>query len=480
MRRYRYTKILATLGPASSNLEIIESLFLEGADVFRLNFSHGSHETHQKNHNTIRILSEKYQRPIGILMDLQGPKLRIGTFEKGSINLTEGQAFSVDLHPTPGNEKRVCLPHPEVFQALEEGADLLVDDGKIRLRVESITAKQAKLKVVVPGILSDRKGVNVPGAVVPIAALTEKDLKDLKFGLELGVDWVALSFVQRPEDVLQARNIIGNQAFIMSKLEKPQAIEHLNEIVELSDGVMVARGDLGVEMLPEEVPSIQKRIIRSCRSMGKPVVVATQMLDSMVHAPTPTRAEASDVATAVYDGVDAVMLSAESASGDYPIESVKMMHRIIQKTEQDPLYRTLLETGRIPPNATPSDAITAAARQVAKTIFASAIVTLTNSGSTTWRASRERPTAPILALTPNKKIAQALSLAWGTHPVVNGELNSISAMINRTKEVVLHEGFGKKGDEIVITAGHHFDKEKHHSVFESGTTRVLRILSLED
>jgi pyruvate kinase len=479
MRRHRYTKILATLGPSSASKEIIEALFLEGADVFRLNFSHGTHETHQKNFELIRALSQKHHRPIGILMDLQGPKLRIGTFGAGSVKLEKGQKFRLDQDKTAGDEKRVCLPHPEIFKALKEGADLLVDDGKIRLKVEKFGQDFAETIVVVPGVISDRKGVNVPGVALPISSLTPKDKKDLDFGLSLGVDWVALSFVQRPEDILEAREIIKDKAFITSKIEKPQAIEHLDKIVELSDGVMVARGDLGVEMLPEEVPSLQKRIIRVCRRLGKPVIIATQMLDSMVHAPTPTRAEASDIATAVYDGVDGVMLSNESASGGYPVESVKMMNRIIQRTEQDPLYRDLLDASRSDPQATSSDAITAAARQVAQTVSASAIVTLTTSGSTTWRAARERPNAPIISLTPNPFISQALTLAWGTHPVVIDQLHSISVAMRRANDVVIKEGFGSVGDEVIITAGHHFDKSKEETVFESGSTRVLRIMTLE-
>lgn len=480
MRRYRYTKIVATLGPSSSKADTIESLFLNGVDVFRLNFSHGSHETHEKNLEIVRSISEKYQRPIGVMADLQGPKLRVGTFQSGPVLLAKDTVFRLDLDSKPGDQNRVSLPHVEIFQALTRGAELLLDDGKIRLKVEHCGEDYAVTRVMVGGTLSERKGVNVPGCLLPISALTPKDLKDLDFALKVGADWIALSFVQRASDVMEARRLVGDRAFLLAKLEKPQAIDHLEEIIGLSDAVMVARGDLGVEMLPEEVPSVQKRIIRSCRAAGKPVVVATQMLDSMIHAPTPTRAEASDVATAVYDGVDAVMLSAESASGEYPLEAVQMMHRIIQKTEQDPLYRNFLEASCVAPLATPSDAITAAARHVAKTVFATAIVTLTNSGSTSWRAARERPTAPILALTPHHRIAQALTLAWGTHPVVNEELDSVSAVIKKTSEVIVKEGFGKKGDEVVITAGHHFDKEKHHTVFESGTTRVLRLLRIEE
>lgn len=479
MRRNRFTKIIATLGPASSTIETIEALFLEGADLFRLNFSHGAYETHQNNVEIIRAISKKYDRPIGIIMDLQGPKLRVGKFKEGSITLKKGDTFSLDMNQEMGDQQRVCLPHPEIFKAIEIGHLLLVDDGKMRLKVIAKTNDLITTVAEVSGIISNNKGVNVPSVILPISALTEKDLRDLEFGLSLHVDWVALSFVQRADDITEARKKINGQALIISKLEKPQAIEDLENIVAASDAVMVARGDLGVEMMPEEVPSIQKRIIQRCRMEGKPVVVATQMLDSMVHAPSPTRAEASDVATAVYDGTDAVMLSAESAAGDYPVESVQMMNRIIMKTETDTLYRQFLDTARSSPQPTASDAITAAARHVSQTISAAAIVTLTSSGSTTWRAARERPNAPIVAVTPHKSIAQQLTLAWGTHPVLKQEMNSISEVIKQINETMISGGFGKSNDEVVITAGHHFDKEEQHTVFESGSTRVLRILKLE-
>lgn len=479
MRRNRFTKIIATLGPASSSPDVIESLFLRGADVFRLNFSHGTYETHAKNVSIIRSISKKYHHPIGIMMDLQGPKLRVGKFKDGSVLLKKGAHFIFDMNADDGDETRASLPHPEIFKALHPGHILLVDDGKIRLKVLEKHETKIKTIVEVAGKISNHKGVNVPSAILPISALTPKDRSDLEFGLGLNVDWVALSFVQRANDIAEARDLIKGRALIISKLEKPQAIEDLEDIVKHSDAIMVARGDLGVEMMPEEVPSIQKRIIQRCRTAGKPVVVATQMLDSMVHAPSPTRAEASDVATAVYDGVDAVMLSAESAAGEYPLESVEMMNRIIIKTETDRLYRQFLDTARSAPESTPSDAITAAARQVTQTISAAAIVTLTSSGSTTWRAARERPNAPILAVTPHESIAQQLTLAWGTHPVMKQEMHSISEVIAQINHIVISQGFGQPNDEVVITAGHHFDKEDHHTVFESGSTRVLRILRLE-
>lgn len=471
MRRHRRAKIIATLGPASSSAEMIEKLFLAGVDVFRLNFSHGSHEDHRARYQIIRDLEKKVGRPIGILMDLQGPKLRIGTFEQKNVLLEEGQTFILDQNAAPGDHTRVFLPHPEIFMALKEDADLLLDDGKIRLRVKNITRERIETRVITAGSLSDRKGLNVPNVALPISAMTAKDRKDLIFGLELGVDWIALSFVQCPQDVLEARELIGNQAGIISKLEKPLAIEHLEEIVHLSDAIMVARGDLGVEMAPEEVPIIQKRIVRCCRKAGKPVVVATQMLESMIKSPTPTRAEASDVATAMYDGSDAVMLSAESASGDYPLESVTIMNRIITQVEQDPFYRKMQEASLPEPESTPSDAITAAARQVAHTIRAVAIVTFTSTGATTFRAARERPEAPILAITPELTIARKLAIVWGVHSVKSQEVESFSEAVGNACLVAEQEGFAQSDDWIVVTAGVPFRV--------SGTTNILRIASIK-
>lgn len=467
MRRQRSAKIIATLGPASSTAPMIEKLFLAGVDVFRLNFSHGSHEDHRERHRIIRDLEKKVERPIGIVLDLQGPKLRIGTFREKTIHLEEGQIFTLDYNETPGDISRVFLPHPEIFKALQKDADLLLDDGKVRLRVQNVTPERIETRVLTSGALSDKKGLNVPTAALDISPMTPKDREDLAFGLKLGVDWVALSFVQSPKDVIEARELIGDQAGVISKLEKPLAIEHLEEIVHLSDAIMVARGDLGVEMPPEEVPSIQKRIVRSCRKAGKPVVVATQMLDSMVKSPTPTRAEASDVATAIYDGADAVMLSAESASGEYPVESVAMMDRIITHVEQDPFYRTAQDASLPRLEATTSDAITAAARQVAHTLKAAAIVTFTTTGITTLRAARERPEAPILAITPSLKTVRKLTLVWGVHSVQSREVKSFSEVVTDACVVAEQTEFAKRGDLIIVTAGVPFQV--------AGSTNILRI-----
>ena len=467
MRRFRNGKILATLGPASSTETVIADLFKAGADVFRLNFSHGVHEDHATRIKVIRELEKKFNRPIGIIADLQGPKLRLGEFEKGFVELLEGQKFDLDLRAGLGGINRVQLPHSEVFKALEPGMHLLVDDGRIKLEVVKVGSESAETRVITGGKLSDHKGVNVPDAVLELSSLTSKDRKDMRFALQAGVDWIALSFVQRPQDIVEARKLISGRAGIMAKLEKPTALKTLDEIVNLSDAIMVARGDLGVEMPAEEVPIQQKRIITACRTAGRPVVVATQMLDSMVHAPTPTRAEASDVATAIYDGADAVMLSAETAVGNYPIEAVGIMNRIIERVEKDPLHGQQMDTTRLPPEATAADAITTAARQVAQTISAAIIVTFTSTGSTTLRASRERPLVPILGLTPRPETARRLVLAWGVHAVETEDLHGFGDMVATAIRVAKKENIAETGDFMAITAGVPFGTP--------GATNILRI-----
>ncbi len=472
MRRRRKAKIIATLGPSSSDAATIKALFEAGADVFRLNFSHGNHADHRSRVEIIRKLEKRSKRPIAILLDLQGPKLRVGRIEGGKTELKPGATYRFDLDEMAGDRVRAPLPHPEIFAALEPGNILLVDDGKLRLQVQDCGKDYAETLVLAGGLLTDRKGVNVPGAVLPISPLTEKDRADLSFGLDLKVDWVALSFVQRPEDLIEAKDLIGGRAPIMTKIEKPAALVCLKELVELSDAIMVARGDLGVEMPPEAVPGRQKEIIQACRLNGKPVVVATQMLESMVHAPAPTRAEASDVATAVYDGADSVMLSAESAAGDYPVESVAMMDRIITSTEQDRSYRRILHAMQPEPEATAADAITLAAAQVASTIGAAAIVCYTMSGSTALRAARERPDVPILVLTNKIEAARRLALVWGAHCVHTADVSNTREMVEKARRLAVQEGFAETGDKIVVTAGVPFGTP--------GTTNLLRIAWIED
>lgn len=472
MRRTRAAKIIATLGPASSSPEVIEALFGAGADVFRLNFSHGSQDDHRRRHEIIRALEQRIGRPIAIMADLQGPKIRIGRLEGGAIQLQEGQRFRLDMDKSPGGSARAPLLHPEIYGAIAPGTELLLDDGKLVLKVEKCGSDYAETAVVAGGRLAERKGVNVPNAVLPLSPLTEKDRADLAFALDLGVDWVALSFVQRPEDVAEARRHIAGRAAVMIKLEKPAAIHCLEDLIDLSDAMMVARGDLGVELPAEDVPALQKRIITACRLKGKPVVVATQMLESMVHSPAPTRAEASDVATAVYDGADAVMLSAESASGDYPVESVKMMNRIITRTERDPLYRKLIEALHPELEATAADAISAAAAQVAHTVSAAAIITYTTSGSTALRVARQRPEVPILCLTSQISTARRLALAWGAHCVETEDISSFSEMVGKACAIVHRDEFARPGQRVVVTAGVPFGTP--------GATNVLRIAWVEE
>jgi len=467
MHRGRFTKIVATLGPASSTPDRLRALFEAGADVFRLNFSHGQPEDHRQRVDQLRALEKRYKHPVAILMDLQGPKLRLGTFAKGPMDLKKGQKLTFDMDSAPGTAKRIPLPHPEIFKAAKRDGLLLIDDGKVRLRIVDHDAKTIHAEVEVAGTISDRKGVNLPNLVLPMSPMTAKDHKDLVFGLSLGVDWVALSFVQHAHDIAELKKLVAGRAAVMAKLEKPQAIEHLDEIIEQSDGIMVARGDLGVEMPPEAVPPLQKRILAAARAAGKPAIVATQMLDSMVHSPTPTRAEASDVATAVYDGTDAVMLSAESASGDYPVEAVTIMDRILKSVEADPLYRRLMDASRREPEATTADAISAAARQCAHTLSAAAIVTYTNTGSTTLRAARERPDVRILCLTPNLNTARRMTLAWGVHPVQTEDAHNFADMVQRAVRVALQEGIAREGERLVITAGVPFGTP--------GATNILRI-----
>ncbi len=467
MRRNRNVKIIATLGPASSSPDVIKGLFEAGADVFRLNMSHGQHEHIEALHGAIRRLEKEMNRPIGIMIDLQGPKLRVGSFKNGEVELETGASFRLDLEELPGDETRASLPHPEVFAALENGTTLLLDDGRIRLRVENAHPEFAETTVEVGGTLSDRKGVNVPDVVLPLAAMTAKDRDDLEFGAKLGVDWVALSFVQRPEDIIEARKLIAGRAAVMAKIEKPAALAHMSDIIDTSDAVMVARGDLGVELPVEDVPGIQKRLIRAARKAGKPVVVATQMLESMINAPVPTRAEVSDVATAVFDGTDAVMLSAETAAGKYPIEAVELMNRVAVKTESSEPYHLARDAQRVRAEATTADAISAAARQIAATLHPAAIVSYTNSGSTGLRAARERPEIPILALTPQLNTARRLALGWGLHCVLTDDATGFSDMVERACRIAREEEFADPGSIILITAGVPFGKP--------GTTNVLRI-----
>lgn len=453
MRRSRKVKILATLGPASSEENMIQRLFEAGADVFRINMSHTSHDMMRTLVERIRNVEAKVARPISILADLQGPKLRVGKFADGGEELVPGQTFTLDEDETPGDSTRVYLPHPEIIRSVKPGDRLLIDDGRLQLRATEADGKKIVCEVVTGTRISDRKGVSLPDTDLPVGALTDKDRSDLDAVLATGVDWIALSFIQRPEDIAEVRKIARGRAGIMSKIEKPQAVTRLAEIIELSDALMVARGDLGVEMPLEAVPGIQKQITRLARRAGKPVVVATQMLESMISAPVPTRAEVSDVSIAVFEGADAVMLSAESAAGQYPVEAVAMMNSIAEKVETDPLYPGIINAQRSEPEATGADAISLAARQIAETLNLSAIVTYTSSGTTGLRAARERPQQPIIALSPVVETARRLSLVWGTHCVVTEDARDLDDMVDRACRIAFEEKFGNAGDRIIITAG---------------------------
>lgn len=453
MKRSRRVKILATLGPASNTPEMIEKLWLAGADVFRINMSHASHEVLAQTVDYIRQVEEKVARPIGILVDLQGPKLRVGIFADDAVMLKDGQTFILDSDETPGDATRVQLPHPEIIEVVKPGDRLLLDDGKLQL--EAIKAENGAIqtKVIYGGKLSNKKGVSFPDTLLPFGAMTTKDHADLIKALEVEADWIALSFVQRPEDIVDVRKIVQGRAGVLAKIEKPQAVERLEEIIKLCDAFMIARGDLGVEMPIEQVPGLQKRMIRIARRYGKPVVVATQMLESMITSPMPTRAEVSDVSIAVFEGADAIMLSAESAAGDYPVEAVSMMNKVAVSVEEDVNYHDIIRAQATEPEATAADAISAATRQVAETLDLAAIVTYTSTGSTAVRAARERPKTPILALSPNQRTARRLTLVWGLHSAQASESRNLEVMVDIACATAFNEGFARPGDRVAITAG---------------------------
>jgi pyruvate kinase len=453
MKRGRKTKIVATLGPASSSPEQLKALFAAGADVFRINMSHTSHEGLRELHGRVRALEVEVGRPVAILVDLQGPKIRLGTLPGGAVILKEGERIKLIRAESSDDPAVLPIPHAEVFAALKQKHGLMIDDGRIRLRTFAAKADSAEAFVEVGGVARDRKGVNLPDTLLPVSAMTDKDRADLDAALNLGVDWIALSFVQRAEDVAELRKIVQGRAGVLSKIEKPKALESLAAILELSDALMVARGDLGVELPLEAVPGRQKEITRAARRAGKPVVVATQMLESMIEAEAPTRAEVSDVATAVYDGADAVMLSAETATGKHPAEAVAVMDRIATAVEGGPLFQSFMDAQRSAPEETTPDAILAAVHDVAHTIRARAIVCWTKTGSTALRAARERPEVPIVALTPLEATARRLSIAWGVHCVHTEDAQDLDDMVERASRFAYDEGFAGPGERIVITAG---------------------------
>ena len=470
MKRNRHAKIVATVGPASSSPQMLKKLFLAGVDVFRLNFSHGEQSDHLQVRNDIRALEKELDRPIAILQDLQGPKIRVGTIKDGKMTVAAGEELRFVPSGENGDKSAIPLPHPEIFEAIQVGHALMIDDGRLRVEVTKCDGDAIVAVAKNPGVISNRKGVNLPDTLLELSPLTEKDRSDLQFGLEMGVDWVALSFVQKPSDIREARDIIGVRARIMAKIEKPSALEHIREIVPLTDGVMVARGDIGVEIPPEEVPGRQKELIKICRQIGKPVVIATQMLDSMVAAPAPTRAEASDVATAIYDGASAVMLSQESAVGDYPAETVEMMNSIIYKTEHHEAYQRIISALEPVVEKTPQRALAASGAEVANIIGAKAIVTFTSSGSTAARIARQRIPVPALAVTPTEATARQISLFWGVQAVASPDIKSYDEMVSKARQHVEKFGYARSGDKIVVIAGIPFGR--------AGTTNNLRVVTV--
>ena len=467
LRRNRNVKIVATLGPASSEKKVVQELFKEGVDVFRLNLSHGTHDEIRNRHQIIREVERKFGRPISILADLQGPKLRCGNFVDQEANLVVGNSFRFDNNRSLGNCGRVNLPDFKVFQGLNLGSTILVNDGKIRLLVKDIGQDFVDTEVIIGGTISDKKGINVPDQVLPLSALSEKDLSDLEFVCDLGIDWLGLSFVQRASDITNARKLVKGRAAILSKIEKPSAVEAFDEILEETDAVMVARGDLGVELPIETLPPIQKRLVRQCRASGKPVIVATQMMESMITSPVPTRAEVSDVAQAIYEGADAIMLSAESAVGDYPIEAVRTMNSIATEVEREGTYRQVIESSRIPLRRGVSDAITVAAREVAETTNIKVICCFTHTGTTAALTSRERPRVPIIALTPKIVIARRIALNWGLHCIVTEEVNRFKMAVVNAAKAARKYGFAQNQDKIIVIAGVPFNVP--------GTTNILRV-----
>ncbi|GAB5602850.1 pyruvate kinase [Thermus sp. FJN-A] len=470
MGPFKRTKIVATLGPASSSKEVIRGLVEAGADVFRLNFSHGTPEDHRNRVALVREVGEELGKTLSILQDLQGPKIRVGRFREGRVELKAGQPFVLTRAPVEGDETRVSLTYQGLPEDVAPGQVLLLDDGRIRLRVEGVEGDEIHTRVEVGGVLSDHKGINVPGADLSIPALSEKDIRDLALGAELGADWVAVSFVRTRDDLLLARHYLaryGSRARLMAKIEKPSAVERFEEILEEADGVMVARGDLGVEMPLEEVPIVQKRLILRCIAAGKPVITATQMLESMVQNPSPTRAEASDVANAIFDGTDAVMLSAETAAGAYPVEAVAMMAKIARAVEASPEFLQKLNVLRPAPTPTTQDAIAQAADDIVEAVGAKAIVVFTATGSSARRIARTRPQVPILALTPSPEVQRQLALVWGVLPRLAPDPQDTDDMVRIALREARASGLAQVGERVVIAAGVPFGVR--------GTTNLIRV-----
>ena len=471
--RNRLCKIVATVGPASSSPSMLRLIHNAGVDIFRLNMSHGDHDKLRGVVTAIREFEKETERPVAIFADLQGPKIRTGAFANDSIELKYGGEYRLILASESNDPDTIPIPHQELLDVLDVGDILKLDDGKLQITIIENTKRHLVARADTPGTLSSRKGINVPGRSLPISAMTEKDREDLHFALDIGVDYIALSFVQRPEDVAEARDLIHGKAGIISKIEKPSAVERLSEIIDLSDAIMVARGDLGVECAPEDVPLIQRRIIRDCRAAGKPVIVATHMLESMVESIAPTRAEASDVSTAVYQGADAVMLSAETAVGRHPPTAVAIMDRIIAATEKDDESGSYKNTARGEDGYTTADAITLSARRIAEVLECTLAIAYTKTGSTARRLSRDRPHCRVIAATPQEDVARQLALYWGVQPVVTEDISHFHEMVEKADGLAKANG-GKDGERIIIIAGYPFGRRG-----KTNTLKISRIGAIE-
>lgn len=468
MLRKRRTKILATVGPASASPHMLKKLFKAGVDTFRLSFSHGKKSDHAEVIKRIRALELETGIPIGILQDLQGPKIRLGDLNNGEIEINPGDVLSFSPVKSCGNDDLIPLPHPEIFLALKEGDRIFIDDGRISMRAIKINSSILQAEVIEGKLLKSRKGVNLPDCVLDLPVLTEKDHSDLKFGLENDVDWVALSFVQRASDMMEISKIVAGRAGIVAKIEKPTALDDIVGIVEHSDAIMIARGDLGVEILPESVPAYQKEIIALCRSEAKPVIVATQMLESMTDVPAPTRAEASDVATAVYDGADAVMLSAESATGKFPVEAVTVMDRIIHSTEHHEYYERQINVSKREPKSS-ADVIADTGASLACLLQSRCIVAYSRSGVTARRVSARRPALQLFVLTKEAKVSRQMALIWGARSVLEKNVGDYETMVSTARDNSMRLMDVKSGN-IVVLAGVPFGK--------SGNTNNIRVAKL--
>ena len=473
--KFKKTKIVATLGPGCSSKTMLQRLIKAGVNVFRINFSHATYDEADRHIDLIRSLNQELDTNVAILADLQGPKIRVGKMEDGVV-FKKGDEFTLSTtKEIIGNKTKASLSYKDFPKDVKKGDRVLIDDGKLIFEVISTNKKdEVKLRNIQGGKLSSKKGVNLPNTKISTPTLTKKDKKDLMYAISKELDWIALSFVRNQSDLIKLKEIIeaksNHRIPIIAKIEKPEAIENIDEIIKNCDGIMVARGDLGVETNPEDVPIHQRTMVAACRKFGKPCIVATQMLESMIDSPTPTRAEASDVATAVFQGVDAVMLSAESAAGNYPKESVEMMNKIIKRVESDPKYLANIQNYNLNMVKTSTEAIATAALEVATIAECNCIATFSQSGRSVLRVARMRPDVTLIGLTTNKKVARQNALTWGTFMDVVDQISSSTEMVDRACKIAKVRKILKHGEKIIITAGVPFGKV--------GNTNILRIAKI--